>query len=502
MKRKLLKDNANEVIRILFHITELNCLIFLFCNCSQPELNLETSKRVVVIFQDAPDQSSTDRFLGTLHAVTGGTLIYMDSVCMRIGYVPRSIGYDTLTIPALYGYAEVQHRNAVIDDISYLLRGGDTVLFTYEANGRPQLRSLTCEENTWLYNLPWTDPRSVQPNGYSTAAMLRSHEYISAYNMTKKKNVKLPDELRKKVMRYVVNIDSLREVYEKYRIRTRVMLDSLVEMERIPQVYSEYYKSVHLVNPDEIAEPAASDSLLHYISAYDRLMAYAYRGQDVSSVKRFDMMAEDKKLSLVQKRIVLREIMGHIQTGDLWETYPAETINRYRDKYFRITGDTCLSTPSLHKDNVLLNGYTNDLLLERLDGRRLSLGEVLLRNKGKVLYVDIWASWCAPCRAEMPIAKDLREEYRGRDVVFLYLAIHDSHENWRRAVSDLQTDVLGDNCRILNPGESRFLKEIHHTRIPHTLLYDHTGRLVDVNAPRPSDPLIKEKIDNLLNIPL
>lgn len=453
-----------------------------------------------MIFQDAPDQSSTDRFLGTLHAVTEGTLIYMDSMCMRIGYVPRSIGYDTLTVPAVYGYAEVQHRNAVIDDIPYLLRGGDTVLFTYGANGRPQLRSLTSEENTWLYNLPWTDPRAVQPNGYSTQAILRSHAYVHTYNMIKKKNVKLPDDLREKVMRYVVNIDSLREIYEKNLVRTREMLDSLVKIERIPPVYREYYRRVHLGNPDEIAEPAASDSVLHYISAYDRLIAYAYRMPDISSVKRFEMMAEDEKLSLGQKRIVLREIMDHIQTGDLWETYPVETIDRCRDKYFSITGDTCLPSPSLHTNNVLLDEYTNDLLLEGLDGRPLSLGEVLLRNKGKVLYVDIWASWCAPCRAEMPIAKGLREEYRDRDVVFLYLAIHDSHENWRRAVCDLQTDVLGDNYRILNPG-ARFLKEIQHTQIPHLLLYDRTGRLVDTNAPRPSDQSIKEKFDNLLNIP-
>ncbi len=473
------------------------CLIFLFCSCSPPELNSEAYKPVVVIFQDAPDQSSTDRFLGTLHAVKGGTLIYMDSMCRRIGYLPRSIGYDTLAIPALYGYAEIQHRNAVIDDISYLLRGGDTVLFTYDANGRPQLRSLTCEENTWLYNLPWRDPRAVQPNGYSTKAILCSHEYVHTYNMIKKKKAKLSDELREKVMRYVVNIDSLREIHEKYLVRTREMLDSLDRTERIPPVYSEYYRRVYLGNPDEFAEPAASDSLLHYISAYDRLIAYAYRMQNISSLKRFDMMAEDEKLSLLQKRIVLQEIMNHIQTGDLWETYPAETIDRCRDKYFAVTGDTCLPTPSLRTNRVLLNEYTNDLLLEGLDGRRLSLGDVLLQNKGKVLYVDIWASWCAPCRAEMPKAKGLREEYRGRDVVFLYLAIRDSHENWRRAVFDLQTNVLGDNYRILNPG-ARFLKEINHTHIPHMLLYDHTGRLVDNHAPRPSDPSIKEKIDNML----
>lgn len=82
-----------------------------------------------------------------------GSVTYVDTLLRRIYYIPRTIGYDTLVVPAPYGYAEVHHRNQAIDEIPYLLLAGDTVLFTYDANHRPQMRSLTSDENTRLYHL-------------------------------------------------------------------------------------------------------------------------------------------------------------------------------------------------------------------------------------------------------------------------------------------------------------------------------------------------------------
>ncbi|MEG1864156.1 MAG: hypothetical protein RR199_02425 [Alistipes sp.] len=84
----------------------------------------------------------TKRFGGTLQALPEGTFIYVDSMQQRVYYTPRSIGQDTLIISAPFGYAEVIHRNQAIENSYYLLKAGDTVLFTYGENLRPQIRSL------------------------------------------------------------------------------------------------------------------------------------------------------------------------------------------------------------------------------------------------------------------------------------------------------------------------------------------------------------------------
>ncbi|MEG1898026.1 MAG: hypothetical protein RR217_07635, partial [Mucinivorans sp.] len=101
-----------------------------------------------MIFRDAPNQSTTKRFGGSLHTLPEGTFVYVDSCLRRIYYIPRNIGYDTLTIAAPFGYAEIIHRNQAVESIYYLLKAGDTVLFTYGANLRPQIRSLSLEHNT------------------------------------------------------------------------------------------------------------------------------------------------------------------------------------------------------------------------------------------------------------------------------------------------------------------------------------------------------------------
>ena len=117
-----------------------------------------------------------------------------------------------------------------------------------------------------------------------------------------------------------------------------------------------------------------------------------------------------------------------------------------------------------------------------------------------MIYVDLWASWCAPCKAEMPAAKQLRESYKDKDVVFVYLAVNDKEQNWHQAIEDCQTDYLGDNYLVLNTATAALLNEIKFKTIPRLLLYDKNGELVDTDAPRPSSSQIQSLIDKYLAI--
>ena len=120
--------------------------------------------QVVVIFQDCRDQRVASRFGGKITAAGEKTISYVDADGQLVKYNPRSMGADTLVIPTYGGYAELMHLYAVEESIFWLLKGGDTVLVTVGAKGRPQLSSRN-PENTWLYNLPWHDPRSIHANG-------------------------------------------------------------------------------------------------------------------------------------------------------------------------------------------------------------------------------------------------------------------------------------------------------------------------------------------------
>ncbi len=478
--------------------------IFLLYSCHSA-VSDENSKQhptsVTVIFQDAPNQSSTNRFLGTTTALPESTLEYVDSSLNRIFYIPRNIGYDTLNLPALSGYAEILHRNQAIENIIYLLMAGDTVLFTYDENLRPKIRSLVSDNNTWLYNLPWEDFRAVQPIGYSTATVLTDLSYRRADEAVNHPKKQYPAEMIAKVKKFQINLDSLRPIYTSYLKDFAAKLDSLEISGRLPEIYADYYRRYPLYEADSADTLPAKDSLLQYISHYIKTLSYQYRiaPADAKSPARFDLVASDTVLTEKARRIVLYDIMSMIENGDYWRSYPDEVIKKYRNRYREITGDTSFLVRSINKENLVsTGGYSTDLVLEGPDGLQYDYGGLLDRYKGKVIYVDLWASWCAPCRAGMPAAKKLREQYKGKDVVFIYLAVNDTKDAWLGAVRSLETGYLAENYRVLNAGDSKFLREIKHTRLPHLLLYDRNGKLVDYDAPRPDDETIHAVIDKLL----
>ena len=92
------------------------------------------------------------------------------------------------------------------------------------------------------------------------------------------------------------------------------------------------------------------------------------------------------------------------------------------------------------------------------DVEGMSDGEKILRKliepyQGKLIYVDIWGTWCAPCRENLKESWRVREALKDYDIVYLFLANNSSDEAWKSVISEY--NLTGPNCVHYNLPEDQ-----------------------------------------------
>jgi len=122
---------------------------------------------------------------------------------------------------------------------------------------------------------------------------------------------------------------------------------------------------------------------------------------------------------------------------------------------------------------------------------------VLSKYQGKVVYIDFWAPWCGPCMLEMPFSKKIYNKYFNKDIIFLFLANRCSEKSWKGTIAEKQ--IPGEHYLLTYKQYSVLSNKFNIKGIPHYMLIDKKGRIVDPNAPRPSNTKkIIERFDKLL----
>lgn len=120
--------------------------------------------------------------------------------------------------------------------------------------------------------------------------------------------------------------------------------------------------------------------------------------------------------------------------------------------------------------------------------------------KGRHVYIDLWATWCAPCRAEIPFLRKIETDFHDKNIAFVSISMDQEREY--KKLKNLVQDKNLTGVQLYANGqgyESDFAKAYGVGFIPRFILIDPDGNIVDANAPRPSEKRLRVLFNKLLH---
>lgn len=323
---------------------------------------------------------------------------------------------------------------------------------------------------------------------------------------------------------YIEGGNNLRGSFEE----TKALVDSLAEIRKNELAHldsvSEEFKQ--LENARIQADVLNSYlSYLSYASAYSRDTDRETIRQQYEEFKQkitpytqamFPSLMDERFLNVAVVRDVLHNLFDErnaawterlnipARTQELYEAYKhVSLLRRQADKATIDSVETFIASmqyPDLANElnlkvkqvSQLLPGKPAfDMKLTNVEGNVHRLSEF----KGKVLYLDFWATWCGPCIQESPYFEALSKEYAGKDIVFIPISQDTNQKAWKGYLETHKKELPQYNS-VDNTARTNW--QIFY--IPRFVVIDKDFNIADAYAPVPSDKeAIKTILDTLLN---
>lgn len=149
-------------------------------------------------------------------------------------------------------------------------------------------------------------------------------------------------------------------------------------------------------------------------------------------------------------------------------------------------------------DNVVKGTPMPEFKCYTVDGKEYNLSDF----KGDYVIVDFWFTGCAPCRAEMPYFDRLAADFDGRGVRFISLSVDTGDElyaEWAKMMREKPHTPGVVSVNLPDGFKSPLLKELNIHGVPRIMLLDRDGKIVESYAKRPSDPKLRQQLQNLIS---
>ena len=214
---------------------------------------------------------------------------------------------------------------------------------------------------------------------------------------------------------------------------------------------------------------------------YDVIMKI--NGSDKGEIEYF---YEDKKLELAHQNmprsteeyVFAKHIAKYMKHNPLKRMLYCYNI--FSERYSGSDYSKYLEGLIEQKRKLMAGAPAIDFVVRDEEGKKYSLKDL----RGKVVYLDFWASWCGPCKAQFPHTKKIKEHFKGQDVVFVYISVDEDEEKWQEAKKKYH--LTGLHALGEKDWKSKVVQEYGVNSIPSYFLINKEGKFALDVVPRPS----------------
>jgi len=235
--------------------------------------------------------------------------------------------------------------------------------------------------------------------------------------------------------------------------------------------------------------------------------------EDVENTLNFKGKGEETNTYLMTRRREVKKFTEDFKTLAALDSADfGEKLNEFNNKMSALLDNKKLDTSVANKERMGLEGFIKTINtkynqqhplyvnfakgkaspkfsnLENFAGGTSSLDDY----RGKYVFIDVWATWCRPCIAEIPALKQLDEDYKEKNIAFVSISTDkiDKHDVWKNMITEKEMSGIH-----LFAGENiSFMQDYQISSIPRFIFIDPEGKIINANAPKPSDDEATKKM--------
>ena len=281
--------------------------------------------------------------------------------------------------------------------------------------------------------------------------------------------------------------DNIKPAPKFVEVQEKLLAIKLLRLAEVvyPQVYAMYYPNEKFKLPSQLKKLKESadleDKELAGYSELTTFLSELYRSKTGKNDSAYFAVINQQVKQQKLKDVLFYDAIN----STLLKIKDSARRNAYLAYFTAFVSDANLKL-NLHQTNERLKSLNRGNKAHIFAGEALNGNEIVLTQlANRYVVIDVWATWCGPCKSESPYFEELAEKYTNQNVAFVAVSIDETKGPWKMEAPQKSKRVL--QLWAKNPNED-FMKQYGVSSIPRFMLIDPRGYIINANMPAPSDP--------------